>query len=298
MQITVIGATGKTGNAVAARALEEGHNLRAVARNPDSCVNLVDSGAEIVACDLNDQEGVTSALAGAGAVYYCSPLPIGYDQPFTVERSWGRNAINAAQSAGVEHFVLLSAAGPETARGVVLIETKRAIERDLAASGLAYTILRPSMFMDNVAMAGPEALLAVGLAWPFSEYAPIQPITAADIAEVAFKAIASGPRNSVFNVVGPEALTFPKIADGLGRAMAAEVRFTEISDEVFTEHAGAAMGSDKVAEAIAATYRLWERDGSGTGDPSILESEFDISLTRFEDYAAGLVETWKREGLI
>jgi uncharacterized protein YbjT (DUF2867 family) len=231
-------------------------------------VNLVDSGAEIVACDLNDQEGVTSALAGAGAVYYCSPLPIGYDQPFTVERSWGRNAINAAQSAGVEHFVLLSAAGPEKARGVVLIETKRAIERDLAASGLAYTILRPSMFMDNVAMAGPEALLAVGLAWPFSD------------------------------VVGPEALTFPKIADGLGRAMAAEVRFTEISDEVFTEHVGAAMGSDKVAEAIAAAYRLWERDGSGTGDPSILESEFDISLTRFEDYATGLVETWKRERLI
>jgi uncharacterized protein YbjT (DUF2867 family) len=161
MQITVIGATG---NAVAARALEKGHSLRAVARNSDSCVNLVDSGAEIVACDLNDQEGVTSALAGAGAVYYCSPLPIGYDQPFTVERSWGRNAINAAQSAGVEHFVLLSAAGPETARSVVLIETKRAIERDLAASGLAYTILRPSMFMDNVAVAGPEALLAAGLA--------------------------------------------------------------------------------------------------------------------------------------
>jgi len=88
---------------------------------------------------------------------------------------------------------------------------------------------------------------------------------------VAFKAIASGPRNRVFNVVGPEALTFPKMADGLGRAMAAEVRFTQISDEVFTEHVGAAIGSDKAAEAIAAAYRLWERDGSGTGDPSILE---------------------------
>jgi len=298
MQITVIGATGKTGNAVAARALENGHNLRAVARNPDSCVNLVDSDAELVACDLNDQEGVTSALAGAGAVYYCSPLPIGYDQPFTVEHSWGRNVINAAQSAGVEHFVLLSAMGPETAPGVALIETKRAIERDLAASSLAYTILRPSMFMENVAMAGPEALLGIGLTWPFSERAVIQPIAAADIAQIAFQAMTSGPRNRPFDLVGPEAMTFPKMANELGRAIGSEVRFTALSDEVFIEHVGAAIGSTKVAQAIARAYRVWERDGSGTGDASILEREFDVSLTRFRDYAANLVETWNRETLI
>lgn len=244
-----------------------------------------------------DQEGVNSALAGTEAVYYCSPLPIGYDQAFTIERSWGRNVIRAAQSAATEHFVLLSAMGPETAPGVVLIETKRAIERDLVASGLAYTILRPSMFMDNVAMAGPEALQSIGLSWPFSKNALIQPIAAADIAQVAFKAIDSRPRNRVFDLVGPEALTYPQIAEALGRAMDAGVQFTEISDEVFIEHVGGAIGSKIVAEAIAGAYRRWERDGSGTGDPSILESEFDVSLTRFEDYATGLVEVWKRDGL-
>jgi hypothetical protein len=80
--------------------------------------------------------------------------------------------------------------------------------------------------------------------------------------------------------------------------MAAEVHFTEIGDAVFTEHVGTAIGSTKVAQAIAGAYRLWERDGSGTGDASILERDFDISLTRFQDYAANIVETWKREGLI
>jgi uncharacterized protein YbjT (DUF2867 family) len=298
LQIAVIGASGKTGSAVAELTLENGHDLRAFVRNPDSCVNLALNGAEIVTADLDDHEGVFSALSGVEAVYYCSPLPVGYDEPFTVERSRGRNLINAAQSAGAKHFVLLSAMGPETAPGVALIETKRTIERDLAASSLAHTILRPSMFMENVAMAGPEALLGIGLTWPFSESALIQPIAAADIAQIAFQAMTSGPRNRSFDLVGPEAMTFPQIANELGRAMGSEVRFTAISDAVFVEHVGAAIGSTKVAQAIAGAYRVWERDGSGTGDASILEREFDVSLTRFQDYAANLVETWKRETLI
>ena len=298
MQIAVVGASGNTGSAVAGLALKSGHDLRAVVRNPDSCVNLVRSGAEIVIGDLDDRERISSTLSGVEAVYYCSPLPVGYDEPFAVEKVRGRNVINAARSAGARHFVLLSAMGPETAPGVALIETKRAIEGDLAASGLPYTILRPSMFMDNVAMAGPEALLSIGLTWPFSEKALIQPIAAADIAQLAFQAMTTGPRNRSFDLVGPEALTFPQIAAELGQEMGSEVRFTAISDEAFIEHVGAAIGSTKVAAAIAGAYRLWERDGGGTGDPSILEREFDVSLIRFRDYAANLVESWKREGLV
>ena len=53
-----------------------------------------------------------------------------------------------------------------------------------------------------------------------------------------------------------------------------------------------------MAAAVAAAYRLWERDGNGTGDASILATEFDISLTRFQDFATNLAETWKREALI
>lgn len=298
MRIAVIGASGNTGSAVVKLALENGHDLRAIVRNPDSCANLALNGADIVTVDLDDHKGVSSAFADVEAVYYCSPLPVGYDEPFTVERSRARNLISAVQSAGAKHFVLLSAIGPETAPGAALINAKRAIEGDLAASGLAYTILRPSMFMDNVAMAGPEVLSGFGLTWPFSESALIQPIAAGDIAQIAFRAITSGPRNRSFDLVGPEALTFPQIADELGRAMESEVRFIAINDEVFVENIGAAIGSTEVAQAIAGAYRLWERDGSGTGDSSILEREFGVSLTRFRDYAARLAETWKRASLI
>ena len=167
--------------------------------------------------------------------------------------------------------MLLSAIGPETAPGVALIETKRAIEGEFASSSLACTILRPSTFMDNVAMAGPAALLGVGLTWPFSENALIQPIAAADIARIAFQALITGPRNRSFDLVGPEALRFPQMANEPGRATGTEVRFTEISDDIFVEHVGAAIGSTKVAAAVAAAYQMWEREGGGSRDTSILE---------------------------
>jgi uncharacterized protein YbjT (DUF2867 family) len=269
-----------------------------VARNPESLGKLANRGAEVVAADLDDHDGILAALSGVEAVYYCSPLPVGYDEPFNIERERGSSVISAAQAAGAKHFVLLSAMGAEAAPGVALIETKRAIEGELASSNLAYTILRPSMFMDNVAMAGPEALLAVGLTWPFSENVPIQPIAAADIARIAFQAILSGPRNRSFDLVGPEALTFPQLASELGQAMGAEVRFIAVSDAVFVDQVGAAIGSRKVAAAVAAAYRLWERDGGGTLDTSILEHEFNVSLTRFQDYASSLAQTWKCGGLI
>ncbi|MDJ0940331.1 MAG: NAD(P)H-binding protein [Woeseiaceae bacterium] len=295
MRIAVLGASGNTGSVVAEAALENGHDLRAVARNPDSLTQLRDRGAEIVTADLDDSDEISSAISGVDAVYYCSPLAVGFDKPFAIERTRGRGVINAARSSGIEHFVLLSAMGPETAPEVALIESKRAVEGDLVASGLAYTILRPSMFMDNVAMAGPEALLGFGLTWPFSENALIQPIAAADIANIAFQSMTSGPRNRSFDLVGPQALTFPQIASELGRAMGAELRFTAIPDEVFIEHVGAAIGSTEVAAAIAGAYRLWERDGSGTGDAAVLEREFDISLTSFQDYAASLAATWSEK---
>lgn len=298
MRIAVIGASGKTGSAVAQRALSNGDELRAVVRNPESCANLARNGAEIVTCDLDDSDGVRSALAGADAVYYCSPLPTGHDQPFAVERSRAQGVISAAVSAGVNHFVLLSAMGPDTAPGIDLIETKRAIEKELAASGLGYTVLRPSMFMDNVAMAGPGVLQSVGLTWPYSESALIQPIAAADIAQAAVRAIIKGPGNQTFDLVGPEAITFRQMADELGRAMGTEVQFTEISDAVFIEHVGPAMGSTQGAQAIAATYRLWERDGSGTGDVSILKREFNVMPMHFHEYATKLVEAWKKDGLV
>ncbi len=298
MRIAVLGASGSTGRVVADFVLNDGHDLCAIVRNPDSCADLADRGAQTVRADLDDPSTINAALDGVQAVYFCSPLPVGHDDPFAVELERGQRFIKAAQSAAVEHVVLLSAMGPETAPGVALLETKRAIESDLIGSGLGYTILRPSMFMDNVALAGPQPLLGMGLTWPFSAEKPIQPIAAADIGAIAFQALSGPARNSVYDLVGPEAIRFPEMAEDLGRAMGAKIGFTEISDAIYVEHVGAAIGSPQVAQAIADSYRLWEREGGGTGDAAFLENEFDVKLTRFVDFAANVAREWRGNKLI
>ncbi len=122
MKIAVVGATGKTGGALAARMLGRGHQVRALVRDPARARHLAEQGAEIVVFDLSDEEATCAALAGSEGVYYCSPLGIGQHDPFSVERTWGRNVLTGAKATGIKHFVLLSIQGPEAAPGVEMLE--------------------------------------------------------------------------------------------------------------------------------------------------------------------------------
>lgn len=295
MKIAVVGATGKTGGALAARMLDRGHQVRALVRDPARARHLAEQGAEIVVFDLSDEEATCAALAGSEGVYYCSPIGIGQHDPFGVERTWGRNVLRGARATGIKHFVLLSIQGPETAPGVEMIETKRKLERDLAASGLPRTVLRANMFMDNPGLA-PDELLSGRYSWPLSPTALMQPVAVCDIAEVAARALDSVPRNRFFNVLGPEPLTLPDMMEIIGRALGHPIEFVELSDAEFVARLGPVIGPP-LTHALAAIYRLWEREGA-IGDTAPLQREFGISMTTCEDYARGLAKTWKNTGLM
>lgn len=298
MHVAVFGATGKTGSAVARKLLARDHDVRAIVRDPGRATELADGGAQLCVCEVNDPQDVYAAVAGAVGVYYCSPVPIGYERPFEVERVWAGNVIEASAAAGVKHLVLLSAMGPESAPGIELIEAKRAVEHALRKSGVPFTILRPSMFMDNIAAFLPEALRAAGLHWPFAASASLQPVAANDIAEIAVRALEAGAQDQSFDVVGPETLTLPQMAATLGKALGFAIAYTEISDDVFAEQVGPLMGSVEVARAVAGAYRQWEKGGSGVADPAVLEDAFGVSLTPFEDFCERLAENWRSQGML
>ena len=296
MKVAVVGATGKTGGAVASRMLDRGHQVRALVRDPGRAQHLAERGAEISVFDLSDEERTSAALAGTEGVYYCSPQAMGQEDPFSVERSWGRNVQAAAKAAGVQHLVFLSIQGPETAPGVEALETKRMLEKDLAASGLPYTVLRANMFMDNPEWLAHDELRAGRFSWPLSPTALVQPVTVRDIGEVAARALESGPRNRFFNVLGPDPLTLPQMAEIMGRALGHRIDYHEVSDEEFVARLEPFTGQP-LAKGIVATYRLWEREGGAVGDSAPLQQEFGIALTSCEDYARGLAEDWKSRGL-
>ena len=296
MKIAIAGATGKTGGALTTRMLDRGHKVRALVHNAGRAQHLAQRGAEIVAFDLSDEDSTCAALAGMEGVYYCSPLAAGHEDSFSVERTWGRHFLAGATAAGVEHVVLLSIQGPETAPGVKMLETKRQLERDLAASDLPHTVLRANTFMDNPESYAHDELLAGKFSMPLSPTALVQPVAVCDIAEVAARAFDSGPKNCFFNVLGPDPLTLPEMTQIIGRALGRPIEYVELSDEEFVARFGMFVGPS-LAQGLAAIYRLWEREGA-VGDTAPLRQEFGISLTSCEDYARGLAKTWKSKGLM
>lgn len=286
MKVAVVGATGKTGQAVTLRLLEGGHQARALARDSARLQALARKGAESFPCDLSDPEKLRAAFRGMDGLYYCSPVGLQQADPFGVERSWTRNAFAAATAAGVGHFVYLSVVGADKPRGVALIDTKHRLEVELGISKLPYTILRPNWFMDNLEVSNAPQLLAGTLRYPLSAQARLQPVAVGDIAEAAVRALETGPRRAALEVLGPEALTFPQMAEMLSQALGRTVEYHPLGRKEFLDATSPLVGKE-YALRLLEMFHQFEQENP-IGDPEPLRQALGMKLTRFEDYARQL----------
>ncbi|GAA1681439.1 NmrA/HSCARG family protein [Glycomyces endophyticus] len=154
--ILVTGATGRQGGAVAARLLADGWGVRALTRDASSAKAeaLKESGAEVVEGDLGDRASLDRAAAGAWGVFSVHAGsyeggPYGHDLGHE-ERS-AANLGAAAKAAGAAHLVHSSSVGVggPLEPHMDMLQRKAEAERAIAASGVPYTILRPTSFMEN-----------------------------------------------------------------------------------------------------------------------------------------------------
>ncbi|HEX4011664.1 MAG TPA: NmrA family NAD(P)-binding protein [Solirubrobacteraceae bacterium] len=146
--VTVIGATGTHGGAVARELLAAGYPVRALVRNPDSdrARHLRDSGAVLVTGDLDDQGSLVRAFGDAAAVYaVTTPFAGGAGE----EERQGDNIIAAAERAKLPWLLLASVAAADRAP-VPHFASKARIERALRASCVPWTVIAPSYFFENV----------------------------------------------------------------------------------------------------------------------------------------------------
>ncbi len=148
--ILVTGATGQQGGAVARHLLKSGWKVLALVRDPnkDSAQALAQEGAELVQGDLTDRTSLNGALRGVYGAYSVQNywLPdVGYEG----EIKQGKLLAEAAQEAGIQHFVYSSVGAAHRGLGQKHFESKWIIERYLEELGLPHTIVRPVAFMDN-----------------------------------------------------------------------------------------------------------------------------------------------------
>ena len=146
--ILVIGATGKQGFAVVKKLLADGWHVRALTRRAhhEGLASLNHANLDIFVGDLSHEDDIMAAMHGQFAVYCVQPIVSdGADE--TLRR--GQTIIKCAEKQGVNYIVLSTAGGVNRNRYGAHFEALAQIENTLATSTLAYTIIKPSFFMDN-----------------------------------------------------------------------------------------------------------------------------------------------------
>lgn len=162
MKIAVFGANGPTGRILTAQALDAGHVVTAVTRRPHD-FPLSAPGLRVVGADVYNFEDVSAVIEGNDAVL--STLGVPYSrQPITVYSVGTANIIRAMGKHGVRRLVCVSSSATDTTAGPhggflfdkvlqplvtkllgkTLYEDMRRMETAVAASGLDWTIMRPS----------------------------------------------------------------------------------------------------------------------------------------------------------
>jgi NAD(P)H dehydrogenase (quinone) len=210
MTIAVTGATGRVGRHVLAALGQTGLAVRALARNPARVV-LSSSAMSAQAADMDQPDSMRIALAGADTLVLISA-----DGPRQVAQATA--AIDTARAVGVARIVLISAmlAGetPPLSFGI----NHAAIEAHLRASGLAWTILRPSFFMQTLDMFAEDIRRKDKLiiAVPSGRVAFVDLV---DVADAVVACVRADPVNQrVFILTGDQALSFAQVAEALSQA--------------------------------------------------------------------------------
>ena len=169
--ILIVGASGRLGSAVAQHLLEEGKPVRVMTRTPSNLIHLKQQGAEVVSGDLRNPASLISACQGVEQVLAAAHALVGKgdNNPHTVDEEGNRHLIDAARAASVKHFVFISVQGASADAPLEFFRIKYHAEEYLRASGLSFTIIRPSSFMDLWAQLIGQSILEQGKTWLVSE---------------------------------------------------------------------------------------------------------------------------------
>src|SRR5205823_8246842 len=218
--ILVTGATGTIGREVTKRLAAQGASTRAGVRDRTKAREQFGDEIELMPFAFEDKRLFADALEDVEKVFLLPPL-----MPNQVEVT---NAfVDAAQSAGVQHIVKLSAIGVET-ETFTAGGWHAANERHIRNSGLAFTFLRPNSFMQNFINYFPPRDGVIYVPWGNGTASFVD---ARDIAAVAVQTLTNeAHKNKIYTLTGPAALSVDEVARTLSHAAGREIKYVDVPE--------------------------------------------------------------------
>lgn len=215
--ILVAGGTGRLGTRVVGLLQQRGLRVRVLTRDRGRGARLDGPGIEIVEGDVRDPATVRHAVDGARQVVSAIQGFAGTknQSPAMIDRDGNHNLIQAAREAGAEQFVLVSVKDAAPDHPMDLMRMKYAAEQELSSSGLAWTIIRPSAYMETWCEVLGRPLLEKGKTRVFGHGRnPINWVSASDVARFVELAIVDPTmRREVIELGGPENLTMAEFVE-------------------------------------------------------------------------------------
>ena len=224
--ILVTGATGKVGTLLIKRLSARGANVRAFARNAQHKLSF--PGVEFVRGDFRDPATFLTALDGVDRLFLLIPSSA------EVENQQ-KAFVDAAKQRNVRHIVNLSQLGANEHSTGRFQRYHGAVENYIRQTGLAFTFLRPNLFMQAL-LSFRSTISSQGALYTPAGDGRVSLIDARDIAAVAERTLVeSGHEGKVYTITGPQALTHTEIAAQLSEALGKPVHYIDISPDRMRE---------------------------------------------------------------
>jgi len=222
--ILVTGATGANGAELIKLLSTAGVPVRAMTRRANQAL----AGVEFVTADFDDPQSVRRALEGINRAFLVTN---------SSERVEAQQLafVEAARAAGVRHTVYLSQLHAATNSPVRFLHYHAVVEAALAASGMAFTNLRPNLYMQAL-LGFRSSITAQGRIFAPAGDARVSIVDVRDIAAIAAAAITgSGHEGKTYDITGPQALTHAELALELTEALGREVTFVDIPESAMRD---------------------------------------------------------------
>jgi len=221
--ILVVGATGKVGQEVCRQLSAADVPVRALVRDPVRASHIRLPGVQVVVGDLGRPASLDAALSGVDRVFLASPAEA--DQ-VTLQG----NLVQACHRADVRQIVKVSVAGgPDAATQIG--RWHWTTEKQIEASGLGFTMLRPNLYMQEMLRLAPAVATRGAFALPCGS-GEVSIVDARDVAAVAFVALTQpGHDRKIYDLTGPEALSFEAMAEAIGHAIDRKVTYMHVAPD-------------------------------------------------------------------
>jgi len=276
--VLVTGATGNIAGLVIPELIKNGLNVRAMLRDVSKGDSLRELGVEVVEGDFDNRDKLDGNMVGIDTVFAITP-----PNPNAVAQ--GSNILGAAKDAGVSFYLRISAIGAAadapTENGKLHFQS----DEELINSGIAYTILRPHFFMQNI-FGSVESIKGEGNMYMGMGEGKLGMVDVRDIADCSVTILSQGGHEGkIYTPTGAESIPFSKAAEIIGNSIGKQVNYIAVPDEAVRQ-ATLDMGWGEWGAQIMVDYSNAYAAGWGdftTNDVETITGNPSRSFQQFSD---------------